>query len=57
MEDAAAVRGSERVGDLRADVQHLGERQRSPSQAIGEGLPFHVLHDEEVQGAAGRVGL
>ena len=27
------------------------------SQAIGEGLPFHVLHDEEVQGAAGRVRL
>ena len=55
VDDAAAVRDGEGIADLRADVEHLPERQGSRSQALGERPAFDVLHHEEVQRAAGRV--
>lgn len=49
MDDAAAVRGRERVGDLRRDRQRVRQRQRSGGDAIGERLPVEKLHDDVVR--------
>ena len=40
MGDARSVRGSESFGDLRADVEHLPQRQLSPAQRGA----LHQLH-------------
>lgn len=42
------MRAMQRLGDLRAVAEHVGERQRSPRDAVGERLSFEQLHDEEV---------
>ena len=48
MDDAFAMGLVERIGNLESRGQHLIERQRAFLQALGEGLAFQVLHDEEV---------
>ena len=45
--DAAAVRLVERVGDLRGDVQRLGDRQRPARDALRDQLALDVLHGDE----------
>jgi hypothetical protein len=45
--DAGSMRLVERVGDLNRILQTLLERQRAPLQAIGERLPFEILHDQK----------
>ena len=48
MDDAAAVRLVERVGDLHADVDHFADRQRPLRDPLREQLALDVLHDDEV---------
>ena len=48
MDDALPVRGVERVGDLRGDLDGLAKRQRAARQALGQRLAGEVLHDEVV---------
>jgi hypothetical protein len=45
--DAAPVRGGERRGHLRADAQHLGDRQLAFSHALPQVDPFDQLGGEE----------
>ena len=48
VDDAGAVRAVERVGDLRADAQHVGERQRPAREARGQRLALDQLHHQVV---------
>ena len=48
VDDAAAVRFIERVGDLEADLDDLADRQRPLRDARRQQLAFDVLHDDEV---------
>ena len=48
MDDAVAMRGVEGGGDLDRVLDRLIERQRRPSQSIGERLALEARHDEEV---------
>ena len=50
MDDAVAVRGCQRIGDLRAQFEHLRERQRPLAQALGKRLAVEVLHHQKVDG-------
>ena len=58
MDDAALVRGFQRVGHLAPDGNRLGNRQaghtRPPGscEAIGQGLAFDQLHHQRLQPAA-----
>jgi hypothetical protein len=47
VDDARAVRGRQRVGDLAPELEHLVERQRPLAQAMRERLAVEVLHDQE----------
>jgi hypothetical protein len=47
VDQAAAVRRSESIGDRNRHRDRLIERQRPVEQTAGERLPFDVLHDEE----------
>ena len=46
MQDAFGVRGVERVGDLRRDVEHLPQIERPPRQLAIERLAVEQLHRE-----------
>ena len=46
MDDARPVRALQRVGDLRAAGEQLGDGQRPALEAPGQGLALQVLHDE-----------
>jgi hypothetical protein len=48
VDDAAAVRGRQRRGDLGPVAQHLVGRQRASLKPRRKRLPFEVLHDQEV---------
>src|SRR5207253_1610501 len=48
MDDAEAVRGIERAGDVGGDAQRVAQRQRPARERVGERLPLQVLHDEVV---------
>ena len=49
MDDPAAMRAVERVGDLRSPYsQHVGQRQRAAREPVGERLALEQLHDQEV---------
>ena len=48
MHDALRVRGVERVGDLRAELEHFVERQRALRDAILQRLPVEQLHHHEL---------
>jgi hypothetical protein len=43
-----AMGGVERIGELRADAQHLFERQRAAQQAMCKCLAGHVLHHQKI---------
>ena len=47
MDDAALVRGLERVRDLLEDRQRLGRRHGTALEPLGERLAEHELHLEE----------
>ena len=49
MHEPLAMRLVERVGDLPSERQHLGRRQRTPFQPVGQRLALHVLHDQVVE--------
>ena len=51
MDDAVGVGLVERVGDLHADLERLGHRQRSACHPVGEQLALDVLHRNEQVGA------
>jgi hypothetical protein len=47
VDEPGGVGGRQPAGDLRADPQDLGHRQRAgPVELLLEGLPGHVLHDQ-----------
>ena len=48
MDDAEAVRGVERAGDVDRHAERLAQRQRPARDRVGERLPFEVLHDQVV---------
>ena len=48
MHDALRVRGVERVGDLRAELEHFVERQRAARDAILQRLAVEQLHHHEL---------
>ena len=48
MHDPAAVRARQRVGHLRAELEHLGARQRALCADAAPALPVQVLHHQEV---------
>ena len=48
MHDSMRVGFVERTGDLDSDPQRFIEQQRSPVQAVGEGLTFEVLHHQKI---------
>jgi hypothetical protein len=48
VDDAAAVRGVEGVGDLDAVAQRLVEREEALLQTVGEGRALEVLQHEEI---------
>ena len=48
MDDAAAVRVGERLGDPGRQLDRLVDRQRAGAQAPGEGAAGNQLHHEEV---------
>ncbi len=54
MHDAQLVRGLERVAELGAQLQRFGLVERAPREPVGQRLPAHELHDEEL-GALVRV--
>ena len=47
MDDAAAMRGVERLGDLNREVNHPRRRQRPILDQVLEGPPFEQLHHDE----------
>ncbi len=47
MDDAGAVRGDERLGELRTEPHDVGRRQ-GIGPDIAERLPLDELHDEEI---------
>ena len=51
MDDAARVRGRERVGHRHRDAQQLVQAQALPRDERVEAGAAHVLHDDEVDGA------
>ncbi len=51
MDDPLAVRLAQRVRDLGAEPEHVGERQRSFREPILERLAVDELHDQEVDAA------
>ena len=53
MDDAARVRGGERVGDGNGDPQHLAEAHAVPRNQRIEALAAHVLHHDEVGAVRG----
>jgi hypothetical protein len=48
MDDALAMRGPERVGDLGADLQHVIQGQRAPLEACRQRLAFEQFQDQIV---------
>jgi hypothetical protein len=44
--DPLAVRSIERAGQLRADAQHVVDRQRPAQQPLRQRLASEILHDE-----------
>ena len=46
---SAPVRGAERVGDLRADLEDVADRDRTARDPRGQRLALEVLHDQEVE--------
>jgi len=46
--ESLAVRAVERVGDLDADLEQLGERERPAGEPVGERFALEMLHDEVV---------
>ena len=48
MHHPRAVRPVQRVGDLSAEREHLGHRQRPLLQPVREGLPLEQLHHQIV---------
>ena len=46
VDDALAVRGRERVGDLAAEPKDLAERQRAASEPLRERLTLEQFQDE-----------
>ena len=52
MNHAVLVRGGQRIRDLARNRERLRKGERSPSDAIGQGRPFHELEDEGVHVAA-----
>ena len=47
MDDAGGVRGGERVGDLRAILEHVAQPQPLASNQLGQGAAGDVLHRDE----------
>ena len=45
---AVLVRGGQRIRDLARNREGFRKGERSPSDAIGQGRPFHELEDEGV---------
>jgi len=45
MDDAAAVSGGQRVGDLAAHPHRVGDRELATAQTCRQGFARHVLHD------------
>ena len=56
MDDAARVRGRQRVGDGNGDAQHLAQAHAVARDERIEALAAHVLHHDEVD-AVGRLDL
>ena len=56
MNDAAAVRLGQRVGDFEHEFERLVDGQRAPADGLLERAPIDVLHDEEER-AVGLVDL
>ena len=56
MNDAAVVRGLQRVGDLACDGDRVTHREGARPQSVRERAPLDELHDEELRavGGAGR---
>ena len=48
MNDAASMRGSERVGDLDADQQRAFQLERMAADKLSDVAAFDVLHGDEV---------
>jgi len=48
MDDALVVRGTERVGDLRAERERVRQPERTFVQAVGERLAVDELHDQKI---------
>jgi hypothetical protein len=48
MNDTRAVRAVERIGNLRAELEHVGGRKRTACDAIRQRLAFDQLHHEIV---------
>jgi hypothetical protein len=46
VDDALLVRGGQRLGNLRPDLERLRQRQRALLQPVGERFAGEVLHDE-----------
>ncbi len=46
VDDAALVGGLQGVGDLPADLDGLGHRERSPGERLGQGLALHQLQHQ-----------
>jgi hypothetical protein len=57
MDDAAPVRGVQRIGNLGAVTQHVGQGKGAFLDSIGERFPLDQLQDEVVQSRAGGPGL
>ena len=47
MDDAALVRGVQRLADLRSDQQCLAARQYTRAQALRQRVALDELHDQE----------
>ena len=47
MDDALGVRDAQRVGELDADVEHLGDLHRPAGHALAERLAAQQLHHDE----------
>ena len=48
MDHASAMRAVERLGDLRAVLENIGQRQRAALEPVGERLALEQLHDQIV---------
>jgi hypothetical protein len=48
MNHASTMRGSKRIGHLNTSLQRFGDRNRTSSQSVLDGLTLEILHDEKI---------